>query len=429
MLKIAIHVRSGIQNIVVPQKDKGSYLNKFKLKFEPANRHKFLQGILLYLMGERVSLYALDREYDDEFWQEQRVKLNEFLAHVELKGCIKLHQSNYDLMTFTQHRKHGVPMYGNHQFEGNELKLIGDDDSRLNERYEPFIQDGLFDVFCIHPEAATSLLKLGCWKTTQKKLIVLLSQILDDDSAFNDKNLTLDNAKKIKQQLSVLFNPLTSQHCAYSGDDVYRRIIDVIGDMDTPLKNLKFKKSGYKLKPSERTEEQQQCISETLALFDANKIVFSYFMWRYLAMYVDLHDKQEKIMQCTSFGLKSLNYKSKAGIGHLCDWLKNPLDVISDKASQNSRDEFYKGVFKASKYGVSTRAPVLTKRYDGDFELYIQAPRELELIIQQRIEQSNRWYLRVGKLSLGRMTRLPERIPSMYWSTIEDDTVETRPLR
>ncbi|RXJ70849.1 hypothetical protein CS022_22250 [Veronia nyctiphanis] len=186
-------------------------------------------------------------------------------------------------------------------------------------------------------------------------------------------------------------------------------------------KHLKSKKYGLAISSEQRSAEQQQIIDDAKVIIDSIQLRFSYFMWRYLSMYVALFVDGEKIPNCTKFGMNSLDYKGKAGLERLYNWLDDPLKELKEKASQNASTEFYKGIFNAPKYGVSTRAPVRHVRYDGIFELYVNTSRELEAMIQARIEQSGRWYLRVGKLSVGRLSKLPERIPPQHWPSINDD--------
>ncbi|RXJ70850.1 hypothetical protein CS022_22255 [Veronia nyctiphanis] len=214
MLRITLDVKSGVKEFVVPPKVKGSYIEKFKLQHNPENRHKFLKGLLLYLMGERVSLYALDNDQDDALWSEQKQQLDSFFAQIELKGCIKPHRSNIDLMSFTQHRKHGVPLYGDYQFNGNDLIEVGEHGSRLNERYAPFIINGLFDAFDLTDQQISAQMTCNSWTETREKLKAAMSAVLDDDKAFSGKNLTLSAAKHLLAKLDACSKHRQPSQCA-----------------------------------------------------------------------------------------------------------------------------------------------------------------------------------------------------------------------
>ncbi|PSV92463.1 hypothetical protein [Photobacterium iliopiscarium] len=511
MLKVTLDVHSGTQKIVMPDKVKGSYIEKFNLNFNPDNRPLFLRGILLFLMGERISLHVVNQDAgDDEVWVKQKQGLCAFLDKLELKGCLRPQASNYNLITFEQHRKHGVPMYAMQQFEGNTLIPITE--SRLNKRYAEFIDNGLFDVFRLMPCAVKPiyngsklaniitqpvntdvLFKSGNWPLHKNTLMDLLSTILSDCNYFiEDKVLTSQATDVMLATLNQIFTPVSTEHVALRPDgNSYNHIMEHIKGAQNTIYLFKVKQLGYGLDESTRTPEQQQWIHSMDESSSRTAAVFAYFMWQYLSMYQQLYlqeegsirentmkligkketlfnkkianfkkkaeiekrylnnnEEHQKLMleqklkkdiekikekmcqdlkkspDCTAFGLDCLNLKSKKGLQALAHWLQNPKKAFNDKPKSNSCSDYYKGVFDASKYGVSTRSPVLTQRYDGVFELYIKSDVETEQLIMDKIKHSGRHYLRVGKLCLAELTQLPARIPSRYWETVEDDEVK-----
>lgn len=510
MLKVTLDVHSGTQKIVMPDKVKDSYIEKFNLNFNPDNRPLFLQGILLFLMGERVSLHVVNQDAgDDEVWVKQKQGLCTFLDKLELKGCLHPQASNYNLITFEQHRKHGVPMYAMQQFEGNTLIPITE--SRLNKRYAEFIDNGLFDVFRLMPCAVKLiyngsklaniitqsvntdvLFKNGNWPLHKNTLVDLLVTVLDDKSNFIEGNLTYQATDAMLATLNQIFTPVSTEYVALRADgNSYNHIMEHIEGVQNAIALFKVKQLGYDLDVSARTPEQQQWIHSIDESSCRTTAVFAYFMWQYLSMYQqrflqeegsirektmmligkkktlfnkklanfkkkaeienrhlnsnEEHQKQmleqklkkdiekikEKMCQdlkkspkCTAFGLDCLNLKSKKGLQALAHWLQKPNKAFNDKPNSNSCSDYYKGVFDASKYGVSTRSPVLTQRYDGVFELYIKSDVETEQLIMDKIKHSGRHYLRVGKLCLAELTQLPARIPSSYWDTVEDDAAK-----
>ena len=448
MLKVTLDVHSGTQKIVMPDKVKNSYIEKFNLNVNPDNRPLFLQGILLFLMGERVSLHVVNQDAgDDEVWAKQKLGLCAFLDKLELKGCLRPQASNYNLITFEQHRKHGVPMYAMQQFEGNTLIPITE--SRLNKRYAEFIDNGLFDVFRLMPCAVKPiyngsklaniitqpvntdvLFKSGNWLLHKNTLVDLLATVLNDKSNFIKGNLTYQATDAMLATLNQIFIPVSTEHVVLRPDgNSYNHIMEHIEGVQNGIALFKVKQLGYDLDMSARTPEQQQwidCVDESSSRTAA---VFAYFMWQYLSMYQQLYLQEQAkgkdgAPSCTKFGLNCLDFKGEKGLEALANWLQDPKKAFSDKPSQNSNTEYYKGVFDASKYGVSTRSPVLTQRYDGVFELYIKSDVETERLIMDKIKHSGRHYLRVGKLCLAELTQLPARIPSSYWETVEDDAAK-----
>ncbi|PSV30340.1 hypothetical protein C9J44_20855 [Photobacterium sp. GB-27] len=445
MLKITLDVHSGTQNIVVPDKVKGSYIEKFNLAFNPHNRPLFLQGMLLFLMGERVSLHAINQNAEeDDLWVMQKQRLCHFLDKLELKGCLRPQSSNYNLITYEQHRKHGVPMYAMQQFEGNAITPITD--SRLNQRYAPFIENGLFDVFrlipCVikptyngstladimtQPVNIDVLFKNGNWALHKNMLIDLLSTVLNEKDNFIKGNLTQQATDAMLTTLDHIFLPLSTKYIGLRSDgNSYNHIMEHIEGIQHAIALLKMKQLGYGHIESDRTPQQKKWIVSIEESISRTAAVFAYFMWQYLKMYKQLYvQEQDKgkngAPSCTKFGLNCLDFKGAKGLEALLNWLNNPEKAFSDKPSQNSSTEYYKGVFNAPKYGVSTRSPVLTQRYDGVFELYIKSDAETEQFIMQKIKQSGRHYLRVGKLCLAELAQRPTRIPSSYWDQIEDD--------
>ena len=428
MLRIALDVKSGTKEFIQPSRVRGSYIEKFRLESNPDNRHQFLKGLLLYLMGERVSLYAFDKgsRNEDALWNLQKEKLDTFLSQIELKGCIKAQQVSTDLMSFSQHRKHGVPLYGNYQFNGNSLVEIGEHGSRLNERYAPFVAEGLFDIFDYPDEQLNRLMKKESWEVIRKKIHKELGLILGEKQSFSGSNLKLSSARKLVAKLDNFFELLPPLSSEKTSNNMYTCIIDFFTSYTVDLKHLKSKKYGFLVDKAQRKASEQLYIDNALHKISKAQLRLSYFMWRYLKMYILLFENSNKLPQCTSFGFKSLDYKNKTVLERLRDWLSDPTQALIEKPTLNASTEFYKGVFSASKYGVAPRAPVRHVRYDGVFELYVQSHRELEVDIQNRIMNSERWYLRVGKLSVGRLSKPPERIPSQYWETIEDDIAKKK---
>lgn len=429
MLKITIDVKSGIKEFVVPAKAKGSYIDKFGLSYQAKNRHKFLQGVLLYLMGERVSLYAIERHKaskskpeDDPIWHQQQTTLNDFLSKLDLKGCIKPYKKNIDVMAFSQHRKHGVVMHANYKLNGNNIETIGEDGSRLNADYGEFVKAGLFDVFDLPNADLSRLLTSKAWETSKPRVNAALLSVLEDADAFDEKNiLTLSAAKHLQTKLADIFVALPKVPDEIKHEDTYRAVVNNFITHDALLSEANAKSSPFKTEIADRTPAQIEKVDELTAGLEVNQARFSYFMWRYLLMYIDLFETKGGKPNCTKFGISSLDFKTQKGLASLVDWLNDPLKAFNEKPSQNASTEFYKGIFIAPKYGVSTRAPVNHVRYDGVFELYINTDSETESFIQSRIMQSGRWYLRVGKLSLGRLRKTPERIPPSYWQSIKDD--------
>ncbi len=428
MLKITIDVKSGNKAFVVPAKLKGSYIEKFGLTHQPENRHKFLHGVLLYLMGERVSLYAIERHKgskstpkDDPRWYAQQTALETFLAKLDVKGCVKPYQQNIDVMGFSQHRKHGVVMHTNYKLNGNNIEAVGEEGSRLNADYGEFVKAGLFDVFDLPEADLPILLKNKTWETAKEKVNAALLSVLEDDAAFNGGKLTLSAAKHLESKLAQVFVALPIATDAIKHEDTYRAVVNHFITHDALLSEANAKSSPFKVEIADRTPAQIKKVEELTAGLVVNQVRFSYFMWRYLLMFIALFEAKGSTPNCTKFGISSLDFKTQKGLASLVDWLNDPLNAFNEKPSQNANTEFYKGIFTAPKYGVSVRAPVQHVRYDGAFELYINTDTETESFIQTRIMQSGRWYLRVGKLCVGRLRKTPERIPPSYWQSIKDD--------
>jgi hypothetical protein len=429
MLRIGLDVQSGTNYVVVPKKSKGSYIDKFKLAHNPDNRHKFLQGLLLALMGERVSLYALDRADMCMEWEQATGKLKEFIDKVDIKGNLNEHRGNFHLGLFEQHRKHDAVKHTGYIVDDGIVQKTDENISRLNLAYSPFIEAGLFDMFLVQPDKVdTSMLKKDR-KSALSVLKAAINETLNSDTHFDGEFINAEGINIFCDKLdSVFLNALDPKSAASSGDNIYSTIMDMLEANDFISKQLN--KENSLLNKSLMNEQEEVELNNISNTSETRILIFSCFAWHYLSMYKELlanHTGKGKA-NCSTFGIKSLDFKKKSTLKNLLDWLSDCSKPLKESRSLNGNSEYFKTVFNASKYNVSTSAPTLTRRYDGTFELFVKSDKETEQFIKDKITKSGCWVTRVGKLSLGRLQGQPELIPSSYWEKITDDVVNTLPL-
>ena len=428
MLKITMEVKSGTQQPVMPSKVKGSYIEKFKLKHNPENRPLFLRGILMALMGERVSQYAIAKDPVETFKNDpENLKrftsatdnLNGFLNKIELKGNIKAFHSSHEYISFSQHRKHGFPAFAGYKIVKESLVPIDENNSRLSSTYSDYIQEGLLDIFLIDERQVSSLLVSKNADKALDEIKAVFSSLLGNEDNFDGVMLDKDVARSTVDKLAKVFGMWTIDEklICRSGDYIYPRVMDVLAENDAIKKYLNAKKSPYQKAQEERKESENTTIDGYLRKLDDHKILFAFFAMRYLDMYCRIDSA------CSKFGIANFNFKSKKICDDYLKWLESPVAPLTESRSQNGYTEFYKSFFIASKYGVSTNAPVLMKKYDGVFELYVKTDDETEEQIRQRIKKSGVWITRVGKLSYGRLLNDPACISNRYWEEIEDDVI------
>jgi len=429
MLRISLDVQSGTSYMVVPKKSKGSYLDKFNLRHNPDNRHLFLKGLLLALMGERISLYALERLEENHEWEESVGKLELFLSKIELKGNLNEQRSNFHLGLFEQHRKHDAVKYANYIVDNGEIKETDENTSRLNAKYSPYIEAGLFDMFVVNMSVFKSKFLIKNSKLTLASLTEAISFTLKNNLNFDGDYINATGISVFQDQLKGIFvTDVELELPLCDGDNIYGSIMDLLEDNDAISKSLNKKKSLFK--KLDRTEDEEVSLRKIFNIADDRMIIFGYFALRYLTMYGDLlaSNKGKVKPNCSSFGIKSLDFKKKSMLVSFQTWLLDYSKPLKESSSVNGNSEYFKTVFNAPKYNVSKSAPTLSKRYDGTFELFIKTDRETEAFIKDKIVQSNCWITRVGKLSLGRLQGLPDIIPNSYWDKITDDVVNVEAI-
>ena len=443
MLAIPIRVQSGTQHVVIPERVSGSYIEKFHLTHNPKNRHFLLKGMLLFLMGEKVSLYALNQEIDDELWLEQKEKILRFLDKIELKGNIIVSSSNYNQILYEQHRKHGYVSYANQQCIDNKLFPLNEN-SRLNERYSPYVCDGLFNAFRLPPCVITPvyndkklsdiditpidsdlLFRSGNWGSNKDRVKQAIEACLQDESNFiKNSKLTYLAASKLISKLNKIFKKIPENHKQLQDlHDGFNQIHGHISAVSNPLNIIK--KESNKYDPLQPISSYPPLIQKSVDVIQSLEPIFAYTAWRYLIMYQDLFGKDKSVLptKCTRFGISSIDFKTKKSLLALLEWLNNPQKAVNETVNGNNKTEFQKSVF-ANKYGVSTQAPVLTKRYDGRFYLYIKSDHVTEKFIMQKVKRTNRGFLRVGKHGLASLlTDEPQQMPDTMWNSYYDDEV------
>lgn len=397
MLKLTIDVLSGVSGFVE------------RVSMKPENRDVFLQGILLYLMGERVSLYALDKHVDDPLFAEQSVRLKTFLAQLKLKGCITEKRSSYDVMSFSQHKKDGAPRYANHTLVKGKL-VPSSQVSRLNTEYSSYIQAGLFGAFAMPKERLVEAVPL--WKESRHSLCKMLTSIISSSDASDGKLLSKKAAQHIVDVASSKLSELQlNEYVKYDiGDAPYSTIMRCF-EAATDAK-LTFSSKRKNVSERMRDDAEHILICHQLRLLC--------FVHAYLMMYVQRFVTTVP-PSCSKFGQPGLDFKQTQQIVSFIDSCDNLSQPILDKRSSNGETEFYKTFVNCSPYGVATSSPVLHKRYDGQFDLYVQADVATLKLILGRIKQSQRYYLTVGKQCYGKLRRPGGILPSSRFEQAIDD--------
>lgn len=396
MLKLSIDIQSGILEF------------KERVKANPENRNLFLQGILLYLMGERVSLYALKNLPEDA-----RSIIIEFLSKVELKGRIITSQSNIDVMLFSQHKKDGVPRFALHNVKSGEL-LDDRENSRLNPKYRDFIADGLFDMFAIQNETLTNYHHQ--WECHKGSFIEKASPIINNDSSYDNKScLTKEPAESLLELLNNLIRTCRIDFVADIGDTPYNTVMEKI-ESATDAKKVLLSKKKTTLDTS-REDAKNKLIS--------HQIRMCLFASKYIQMYLSLFTDSKKPTNCSKFGQSALDMKVKRTLQDLLNSLRDISLPVTDMRSANGATEFFKSMMQASSYGVAKTSPVKAVRYDGTFELYVDGERDLLADILNRIESSNRYFLNIGKRSFGKLRKPSGLAPRYMFDEIEDDVKVT----
>jgi len=401
MLKLIVDVSSGIDGF------------HSKVVVKPNNRDLFLQGILLFLMGERISLHADNSQSEDEQSLTSDKNLQRFLAKLELKGVITKAKKNVDMMLFSQHKKDGVPRYSGFVLNKGEYVKTSNETSRLNQDYAKYFQDGLFDMFAIPNDVLDGYIQT--WEDRKVELVLNIEKCTDDDLYFK-ASLTKHGAKIVhsifKQVISTLgFIGLNEYHIS---DDPY---FEIMGNFEATKDAAVIYRSKAK-KYNEVDKERSKCS------LIRHQIRMCLYTVKYLEMYDDkfISNKQPA---CSQFGHKGLNMKSKAGVEQLIHSIKELHEPIVEQRSSNSGTEFYKSIMQASSYSVATSTPVLNNRYDGRFDLYVKSDIDTLSEIQSRILTSNRYYLNVGKRSLGVLRKPSGVLPCDKFSDISDDVKNT----
>jgi hypothetical protein len=399
MLKISIDVQSGIDGFLS------------KVVANPNNRHLFLHGILLNLMGERISLHALDKCDNPEFVL-QKEKLQNFLDRLSIKGVTTKSNFCFDTMSFEQSNKHGVPTFTTAMPQNTHIESIKNLGHRLNPDYMHYTKSGLLDSFAIPDDEFIHCLIGDHWFRCKTNILSALKSVIARESFESAANLCTQDALDILNLINFELEklPTISALKRYEiGDSPYKTIMDSFERAAMSNKEAKKKKNS----------EENRLLS--LQRLEAHQIRMCMFAVQYIAMYLDKHSDGTPPRLCSQFGIKELNMKSKAGILNLVEFLEDVNKPILSKPNMNGSTEFYKSIIKSSPYGVSTSSPVLNKRYDGRFELYVKSDPDTLLFIKDRIMNSDRYFLRVGKRSLGKLIGEPGIMPQHKFDSIIDD--------
>jgi len=392
MLKLSIDVHSGIMEF------------KDRVVSNSDNRDIFLQGILLYLMGERVSLHAFDGLSDEE-----KQPLIDFLDKVELKGVTTPAHKCVDVMLFQQHKKDGVPRFGAHHVKDGKLWL-DTEHNRLNATYAKFIKRGLFDMFALSNDDL--MVYLDSWREHRTMLINDITDIINNDLSYDTKMWLLKPS--LESLIESLHNCITK--CGISvnveiGSTPYDTTMQWADAAAVAQKLLFSKRKGIRDAEKERARLE----------LELQQLRMTLFAHQYMLMFFDLFDGDKKPTNCSKFGHSLLDMKSKKTVQAYLESLINIDKPIVDKRSSNNATEFYKSMMQASSYGVATISPVKAVRYDGKIELYVNSDRETLLMILERIRSSHRYYLNVGKRSFGRLRPPAGLMPPNTFNDVKDD--------
>ena len=402
ILKLTMDVASGIDGF------------HSKVVVNPNNRDLFLQGILLFLMGERISLYADNSKSTDERTNNCDKNLKHFLSKLELKGVITKAKKNIDMMLFSQHKKNGVPRYSGFVLKKGEYVKTSDENSRLNQDYAKYFKDGLFDMFAIPDVVLDSYVNI--WESKKKEHIKDIVKLLDE-VLYDKGNLTKEGTEIVYEVFSKFIKSIEFKDLNkfQISDDPYNEVI-------SHFESAKEAAIIFKSKAKKYTEGDKEKSYRNLIRHQMRMCMFTQ---KYLEMYYDKFTDNIPPRQCSQFGHKGLNMKSKAGINKLITSLQDIQSPVIEQRSNNSGTEFYKSIIQASSYGVATSTPVLNNRYDGRFDLYIKSDIATLSTIQARILSSNRYYLNVGKRSLGTLRKTSGILPNDKFLDLKDDVKNT----
>lgn len=412
MLHIMLEVQAGTKEFVMPSKLKGSYIEKFLLAPQAENKHLFHQGLLLALMGERVSLYSLNRDDKDERWTHEVAKLQNWLSDLAFKEEIKPYHASYHIQSFQQHRKHGVLRHSGYIADKSKLIPLSQDQSKLDPDYSPFVRQGLFDIFQVDIDQFEKHYLNESYLKSHTRLCDCIQTILDKEALFDQGTLHLSAAESLINNLKSIFKiDAIREEDAYTEDTfIYEPTVSFFEDnfiMKSRLNKL------AKAKPTDKVTTEQ---AELKRILHMKALMFGFFTMKYLEMFLVLNPKNSQ--QPSQFGISVLSMKSKKGFQAFSKWLNQVEEPLTTKRNQDGATEFYKTCFIAPKYNVSTSAPTTNIRYDGLFHLYIKSTAEKEQEIKRRIMHGQNWITKVGKLSLGKLHQPPTIIPNSYWNAI-----------
>lgn len=388
-----LEVKAGTKEFVIPSKIKDSYIEKFLLEPQSENKHLFHQGLLLALMGERVSLYSLDRNQQDEKWTQEVNKLQTWLSDLEFKEQIKPYHESYHIQSFEQRRRHGVLRHTGYLAEQNTLTPLTPDRSKLYPTYARFIQQGLFDIFPIDIDQFEKHYLNEPYLQAHTRLRDYVQTLVDEDDNFDNGIIHLNAAQSMVENLKSIFK------------------IDMVRKDDV------YTEDTFLYEPTIRFFEENLNMKKSLnqRTMHLRALMFGFFTMKYLKMLLILRQKINK--QPSTFGINALDMKSRIGFEGFLKWLNQVEEPLTSKRSINGATEFYKSCFKA-RYNVTTSAPTTNIRYDGMFHLYIKSTPEKEQDIRHRIIHGQNWITKVGKLCLGKLHQIPTIIPNSHWDSI-----------
>lgn len=448
MLKLTLAVQSGVKEIV-PCKTKAGksqgYEKKFQLAHNTDNEHLFNNGLLLRLMGEKFSQYAMQciesitqptkklkkgelqpttiklterQELDCEVI-EQYKKVSDFLSKLETKHIINTDAVSYNMQTYEQASNSFFVHYPSYVTDNTTLSKFSDDNPRFDPYYSDIItNDGILDSYLIE---SSELAKL-CVSSDKQQTIHAAKEILQTLD-LDQPMISIQESTRVSDALANIFvvkadpNLLTRRF-----SDVYTHIMS---DYETN-KGCKQLVTGLLKKESLKDNEVKQLREIEQHTVD-HQVRTLYFIYKFLscekkyAVYKGLPDDAEFRCDGGLFNMKAeFDFTQSSKIKGVLDWIDDITCMPTGSAALNSHGNFKIAIFNKGRCKVASKNPVTTVKYDGTLDLYVKTDEDTQHFIMNRIKDSQVWRLRTGKMCIADLVSIDE-VPDYYFDNLIEE--------
>lgn len=451
MLKITLAVESGIQEFVPMTTKAGKshgYEKNFLLKHNEHNEHILHKGLLLRLMGEKFSQYAMKRldntlprfgekrmkgslgltttfdedraELDTNIVEQYKV-VNDFLDKLETKHLINTDSTNFNLQSFEQHRKDGFLQYPSFSTISEKLERLSVDNEPLSPYYKEVLSvDDMLGIFLVETNRMPEVCVGSLAETAMRGSEIL--RTLD----FSSSQVTIADALRVSSELKSLFITDINKLKTKSFDNIFNNVTDELEINGDYVKTV----NGLMKKPKLRDSEQ--VVLDSIKTHYLNhQIKILYYTYKYLSCEQKKADSNKSASKNPSkFDVRSgeggsfnvpaiFCYSASKMINSLIEWLDDLMTPVTGSGNKKSHAQFKVAITNQGKCGTSRSAPVKSIKYDGTFELFIKTDSETEQLILDRMEFAKVWKLRVGKQCLGSLVSV-EQAPNIFFDKVDE---------